>query len=293
MTTPSENSKQRDGALLRKPAWLKRKIAYAGKQLQVQNLVAMSGLHTVCREASCPNRSECYSNGTATFLVMGAVCTRRCRFCGVGKGDVAPLDWSEIDRVVQAVRSMELRHAVITSVTRDDLDDGGASFFAALVQAFRKELPNVTIELLIPDLEGRTESLRTVFECKPDILNHNIETVPSLYAAMRPQASYTRSLELLRSAAAVGLLTKSGMMVGLGEAENEVCRVLDDLYAQGCAIVTIGQYLQPSPTQHPVISYVTPEQFDRYREYGMAKGFKAVLAGPFVRSSYHAADLLP
>lgn len=292
MTTPPDNRSSSGDAPLRKPEWLKRKIAYAGKHLHVQNLVASSGLHTVCREASCPNRSECYSNGTATFLVMGAVCTRRCRFCGVGKGAVAPLDWTEIERVVEAVRTMQLRHAVITSVTRDDLDDGGASFFAKLVETFRRELPEVTVELLIPDLGGDVASLQTVFESRPDILNHNIETVPSLYAVMRPQADYARSLKVLHLAALQGLVVKSGMMVGLGESAGEVCGVLDDLFANGCSIVTIGQYLQPSPGQHPVAEYVNPEQFERYKEYGMALGFKAVLSGPFVRSSYHAADLI-
>lgn len=276
----------------RKPVWLRRAIAFTGMYAQIQRCIAVAGVHTVCKEAGCPNRSECFSKGTATFLVMGAICTRHCRFCSVDKGSVLPLDWKEIDRIIETVTAMKLRHTVITSVTRDDLQDGGASFFSALMSAFRERLPDVTVELLIPDLQGNGEALDIIFQSKPDILNHNVETVPSLYAEMRPQADYQRSLEVLQRAKSRGLITKSGLMVGMGETEVEMYQVLDDLYESGCSMVTIGQYLQPSAEQVTVKAYISPEQFKRYREYGLRKGFTKVLSGPFVRSSYHAAELV-
>jgi lipoyl synthase len=276
----------------RKPGWLKRPIAFQGKQQQVQEQIAAAGLHTVCREARCPNRSECFARGTATFLVMGAVCTRGCIFCSVGKGAPASLDWSEIDRIVDAAGSMKLGHVVITSVTRDDLPDGGASFLATLVEAFRSALPAVTVELLIPDLGGSEDALAVVFKSRPAVLNHNVETVPSLYPVIRPQADYRRSLAVLRQSAAAGLVTKSGLMVGLGEKPEEIQAVLDDLHTCGCAIVTIGQYLQPSPEQTAVVTYVSPEQFKTYQEYGEKKGVFRVVSGPFVRSSYNAAEVV-
>ncbi len=278
--------------LPRKPDWLKRPIAFQGKQHQVQKQIAAAGLHTVCREARCPNRSECFARGTATFLVMGAVCTRGCTFCSVGKGATAPLDWSEIDKIVEAAASMKLGHVVITSVTRDDLPDGGASFLAALVEAFRSALPEVTAELLIPDLGGSVDALAVVFKSRPAVLNHNVETVPSLYQVIRPQADYRRSLAVLRQSADAGLVTKSGLMVGLGEQPEEIQAVLDDLQSCGCSIVTIGQYLQPSPEQTAVITYVSPEQFEAYRKYGEKRGISRVVSGPFVRSSYNAAEVI-
>ena len=286
--TPAASSERQQ----RKPFWLRRPIAFQGKQHQVNQQIDASGLHTVCKEARCPNRSECFARGTATFLVMGSVCTRGCAFCSVDKGIADSLDWSEIDRVVDAARTMKLCHVVVTSVTRDDLPDGGASFFRALVGAFRSALPEVTIELLIPDLKGDAGALEMVFSSRPDILNHNVETVPSLYSSIRPQAAYYRSLEVLRSAAGAGLVTKSGLMVGMGESPREIFDVLDDLHQCGCSIVTIGQYLQPSPRQTAVIEYVSLEQFDAYRVYGEQKGIARVSAGPFVRSSYHAAGII-
>jgi lipoic acid synthetase len=275
---------------LRKPQWLKRKMAFQGKQAEVDRFIADFGLHTVCKEARCPNRGECFSRGTATFLVMGAVCTRHCAFCSVQKGQTAPLDWDEIARVVDAAKKMNLRHAVITSVTRDDLPDGGALFFAELVDAFRRSLPGVTVELLIPDLQGDVRALETVFASRPDVLNHNVETVPSLYATMRPQADYQRSLELIGHAAKYGLVAKSGIMVGLGETVKEVALVMDDLRRHNCTVLTIGQYLQPTGGQAPVQQYVTPEQFELYRNTGLEMGFTGILSGPFVRSSYRAAE---
>jgi len=290
MGVPSENASSSDAVSQRKPLWLRRTMAHRGKFRQINNLIDALHLHTVCREAACPNRSECFSCGTATFLVMGAVCTRTCAFCGVEKGTIAPLDLDEIPRLVEAVRAMRLRHAVITSVTRDDLHDGGASFFATLVAALRRDCPDTTVELLIPDLKGDHASQDRVFASAPDILNHNIETVPALYPALRPQAQFERSLELIRRAANAGLLTKSGIMVGLGETEAQVLAVLDELHENGCSIITIGQYLQPSPNQAMVKEFIEPERFDAYRRYGMDRGFLDVVAGPFVRSSYHAAD---
>ncbi len=276
----------------RKPPWLKRPIAFQGKQETVRRRLAESGLHTVCHEARCPNRSECFARGTMTFLVMGPVCTRACRFCSVSQGSAYPLDYNEIGRVVETVRKMNLHHVVVTSVTRDDLPDGGAGFFADLVTSFRHALPEVVVELLIPDLKGEIRSLSKVFGSRPDILNHNVETVPSLYPSIRPQADYDRSLAVLSSAVKTGLVAKSGIMVGLGETPEEVDAVLDDLRKAGCSIVTIGQYLQPTPQQIEVKQYVSPQMFGEYERYGREKGIKCVIAGPFVRSSYKAADIM-
>jgi lipoyl synthase len=275
--------------LIRKPYWLRRPMAHEGKQEQVKE--QLNSVHTVCTEAKCPNRGECFAHGTATFLVMGAVCTRRCIFCSVGKGVVKPLDWGEIDRVVEAAVSMQLHHLVITSVTRDDLPDGGASFFAKLVNVARERINDITIELLIPDMQGDHAALSAVFASRPDVLNHNVETVPSLYHTVRPQADYRQSLSVLRSASEAELLTKSGMMVGLGESKKDVFSVMDDLAGAGCSIVTIGQYLQPTPEQTPVVRYVTPEEFKEYRDYGEKKDLH-VVAGPFVRSSYNALKIM-
>ncbi|MBN1577598.1 MAG: lipoyl synthase [Chitinispirillaceae bacterium] len=276
----------------RKPSWLKRSMAFGGKQGQVRRLLAAFGLRTVCSEAKCPNRSECYAQGTATFLVMGPVCTRNCSFCSVMKGSPMPLSKDEINRVVEAVRAMKLHHVVITSVTRDDLCDGGASFFAEMVAAFRRNAAGVTIELLIPDLKGDPDALATVLRSRPDILNHNVETVPSLYRTIRPQADYHRSLLVLQRASRFGLATKSGLMVGLGESPEEVFSVLDDLKTCGCRVVTIGQYLQPSPHQTPVKAFISPQQFKVFAAYGEKTGIPKVVAGPFVRSSYHASKIM-
>jgi lipoic acid synthetase len=223
---------------------------------------------------------------------MGTVCTRNCTFCSVTKGIPGPLDKNEIHRIITAAKVMKLNHVVITSVTRDDLPDGGASFIAEIVHTFRKSLPKITIEILIPDLKGDLEALETVFAGRPDILNHNIETVPSLYRDIRPQANYNRSLLVLSAAKKSGLLTKSGLMVGLGEKTHEVLSVLDDLKRVGCSIVTIGQYLQPSSNQKQVKRYISPEEFQQYATYGENAGIKKVMAGPYVRSSYHAAEVM-
>ena len=264
-------------------------MAHQGKQEQVKQL--LNDVRTVCAEARCPNRGECFAQGTATFLVMGAVCTRRCIFCSVEKGGVEPLDWGEIDRVVEAAKSMQLQHLVITSVTRDDLLDGGASFFAKLVSVVREQCNGVSIELLIPDMQGDPAALSTVFGSRPDVLNHNVETAPSLYKTVRPQANYRQSLLVLKGASEAELITKSGMMVGLGETNREVFSVIDDLAEAGCSIITIGQYLQPTSKQTPVVRYVTPDEFALFRDYG-EKNNLHIVAGPFVRSSYNALKIM-
>lgn len=278
----------------RLPSWLKRPLAYAGRYDEVDAALSAASLHTVCREAKCPNRSECFSSGTATFLVMGPVCTRACRFCGVSHGEPEPLDKDEPGRVCAAAAAMGITHAVVTSVTRDDLPDGGASHFAEIIRLFRERLPRVTVEVLVPDFRGSIPAMETVLAAGPHVFNHNIETVPRLYPAIRPQALYRRSLEILAKAARSGveLKIKSGLMVGLGETPDEVMETLRDIHESGCRLMTIGQYLRPSKDQAPVAEFVTPERFDGYRTHALAMGFASVQAGPFVRSSYKAETMM-
>jgi lipoic acid synthetase len=273
------------------PAWLRKQLPPAGSAIRVKNAIADNNLHTVCDAARCPNRAECFSCGTATFLIMGNVCTRNCGFCGVEHGAPLTIDEKEPENVAASARALNLRHIVITSVTRDDLDDGGAGHFVRTVEACRSLNPASTIEILIPDFNGSAPAVGQVLSCRPDILNHNVETVPRLYPAVRPRAEYRRSMEILAAAAASGLAVKSGFMAGLGESEAEILSVLADLRSAGCSIVTIGQYLQPSAKQLAIASFVTPEQFDSYKQAGRRLGFKAVVAGPFVRSSYHAREV--
>ncbi len=248
------------------------------------------GLHTVCEEAACPNLGECWGQGTATFLILGSRCTRNCAFCNIPAGAPQPVDQEEPVRVAEAVAAMGLGHAVITSVTRDDLPDGGAEFFAATIQNIRLRAPGCTVEVLIPDFQGSREALTVVMEARPEVLNHNLETVPRLYPRIRPQAVYGRSLSLLKAAKGMhpGGLTKSGLMVGLGESREEVLAVMRDLRAAGCDLLTIGQYLSPSASHAPVERYWEPGEFESLREEGEALGFNSVQSGPLVRSSYHA-----
>ncbi|MCW8797169.1 MAG: lipoyl synthase [Chlorobium sp.] len=276
----------------RKPDWLKMRLSGTANFASTKKLIAGYGLNTVCRAAMCPNLQECWSSGTATFLLLGDSCTRSCRFCAVTSTSDLPLpDPEEPRKIAKAVRIMQLGHVVLTSVTRDDLADGGSKAWAATIDAVRAENPEVSIECLIPDLQGDHDALHRIMIMSPDVLNHNVETVPSLYGAVRPEADYIRSLEVLRLAQQeYSLQTKSGLMVGMGETEQEVCRVLDDLARVGCRHVTIGQYLQPSSKHLPVHSFVTPECFDRYRKYALESGFRHVQSGPYVRSSYHAVD---
>ncbi len=276
----------------RKPDWLKLRLAGTAQFASTKKLIAGYGLNTVCRSAQCPNLHECWSSGTATFLLLGSTCTRSCRFCAVGtRQSPPPPDPDEPVHVAEAVRKMKLTHVVLTSVTRDDLPDGGSDAWAKTITCIREINPATTIECLIPDFRGNCDALHRVMDLRPDVLNHNVETVPSLYAAVRPEADYRQSLDIIRLASKTyGLPAKSGLMVGMGETAEEVGTVLDDLVACGCSHVTIGQYLQPSSAHYQVQRYVTPEEFERYRILAGEKGCTTVQSGPYVRSSYHAAE---
>ncbi len=278
-----------------KPDWLKVRLRMGEDYLAVQRLINDLSLHTVCQEARCPNIYECWSNRTATFMIAGDVCTRRCGFCAVSKGTPRPLDRQEPWHVAQAVRKLNLQHAVITSVNRDDRADGGAAHFAATIRAVRALNPHCKIEVLIPDFEGNDEALDIVLDAQPDVLNHNTETVPRLYRRVRPQARYHEwTLKLLQRAAERrdrdrrGMLTKSGIMVGLGETTQEIIETMRDLRSVDCDILTIGQYLQPAPQRLRVEKFYTPEEFAEFKRLGLEMGFRYVESGPLVRSSYHA-----
>ena len=277
---------------LRKPDWLKVTANSGQANESVMELLRSLNLHTVCEEAGCPNCGECFARRTATFLILGSLCTRNCRFCAVAKGSPLPPDPDEPEKLAEAVMRLGLKHAVITSVTRDDLPDGGADHFARVIQAIRAAQPGnpPAIEVLIPDLQGNWAALHKIVAARPEILNHNIETVPRLYPSVRPKASYQRSLSLLAAAKkeCPDLLTKSGLMVGLGESPAEVTGVMQDLRSAACDLLTIGQYLAPSRQHHPVVAYIHPDQFAVYRQIAENMGFRHVAAGPLVRSSYHA-----
>ncbi|MGH9369796.1 MAG: lipoyl synthase [Thermoanaerobaculia bacterium] len=284
---------------LRRPEWLKVRANTTGEYEQVRAMMRRLSLVTVCEEARCPNIHECWARErTATFMLMGDVCTRHCGFCAVGKGKPGELDREEPERVAEAAAELSLSHTVVTSVNRDDLQDGGAAHFAATIRAIRRRLPGCTVEVLIPDFCGDPEALETVLAEEPEILNHNTETVPRLYRRVRPQARYERSLELLARADArrhrIGspMKTKSGVMVGLGETMEELLATLSDLRAAGCDIATVGQYLQPYEKRLPVERYYTPGEFEWIRTEGEAMGFARVESGPLVRSSYHAKRAL-
>ncbi len=274
----------------RLPSWLKRTIPPAGAKSRVAAQLSMQGLSTVCEEARCPNRSECYCDGTATFLLMGDRCTRSCRFCAVSKAAPQPLPADEAERILEAVKALGLRYVVLTSVTRDDLFDGGASHFAGVVRTLKQALPKLGVEVLVPDFNGDPAAQQTIFDSPVDCFNHNVEMVPRLYAALRPEAGYEQSLTLLRRAkAALTIPVKSGIMVGLGERDEEVYALIDALARCSVDILTIGQYLQPSSEQVAVARYVEPALFERYKEYALGAGIGHVEAGPFIRSSYKAA----
>lgn len=280
------------GKSILKPEWVKVK-AYDHKAISRLHTDLKSRiLHTVCEEANCPNRSECFSSGTATFMILGFICTRHCRFCNVSGGEPLQPDLKEPERLAQAVRAMQLKHVVITSVTRDDLPDGGAGQFAACVEAIRELEEDVTVELLIPDLHGNFKALETILRAKPDVLNHNIETVLRLYPKVRPEANYEGSLALLHYVRkqSPDIRTKSGIMVGLGETEEEMVKVFEDLRQAGCDYLTIGQYLRPTKAHLEVVDYIHPEQFKNYEYLAYRLGFRHVASGPLVRSSYHASQ---
>ncbi len=274
----------------RKPAWLKRGIPAGAAFRKVPDLLRRGGLHTVCEEALCPNRGECFSRGTATFLILGDRCTRDCRFCSVAHGPTGPPDPDEPARVAEAVREMGLQYVVITSVTRDDLEDGGAGLFARTIQEIRARNPEALVEVLIPDFQGDEQALCKVLDARPDVLNHNLETVPRLYPAARPGAVYRRSLELLERVGRYdpAIPVKSGLMLGLGETRREIDRTLRDLREAGCGLLTLGQYLQPTRKHLPVHRFVPPSEFEEWRGVALDLGFGEVASGPFVRSSYRA-----
>jgi len=272
----------------RRPQWLKVKVPGGPGYTEIKSLVSKHRLHTVCEEARCPNIAECWSRRTATFMILGDVCTRSCGFCAVKTGRPIGIDFDEPRRVADAVMRLSLRHAVITSVNRDELPDGGAGIFAATIREIRRRLPSCHVEVLIPDFRGDELALNTVIAAKPDILNHNIETIERLYPTVRPQADYAQSLRLLSRAKATGMLTKSGFMMGLGETLDEAKVLLNHLYQAGVDIATIGQYLQPTPQHLPVRRFVSPQEFYELRDYGLRAGLRHVEAGPLVRSSYHA-----
>ncbi|AKA69383.1 lipoyl synthase [Clostridium scatologenes] len=277
------------GVAVKKPEWLKKRISY-GKIDKTEKLLRGLELNTVCEGAQCPNINECFGHKITTFMILGNICTRGCRFCAVQKGIAQKLDPNEPMNVAKASKALGLRHVVITSVTRDDLPDGGAEHYFKTVKAIKKLNPSVTIELLIPDLKGNWEALKRILDAKPDILNHNLETVASLYKTVRPQAQYERSLELLRKAKEIDskIYTKSGIMVGLGEKVQEVNALMDDLRTVKCDIITIGQYLRPSEEHLEVVKYVHPNDFEAYKTTALQKGFKYASAEVFVRSSYNA-----
>ena len=277
-----------------RPRWLRAPAPAGDNYRDLKTLVDGLNLHTVCESAACPNVGECWNHRTATFMILGNVCTRRCGFCNVQKGVPLEVDLDEPRRVAEACATLGLRYAVVTSVNRDDRPDGGAALFATTIRAIRERLPGCKVEVLIPDLQGSQEALALVLDAAPDVLNHNIETVPRLYRQVRFGARYARSIELLRRASEMcpAIPTKSGLMLGLGESSEEVLAVLRDLRAAGVRVVTIGQYLRPTPAHLPVLRYVPPEEFLMYRDAGLALGFSHVESGPLVRSSYHAAQAL-
>lgn len=280
--------KKEEVSFRRKPEWLKIKLPRGFKASQVVEMLNERHIHTICSSGMCPNRAECWGNGTATFMLCGAVCTRNCRFCNVTGGKPGPLDPQEIEDIVRSVKELKLKHVVITSVTRDDLPDGGARHWAAMIRHLHEECPGVTMEVLIPDMQGNTDLLDIILAEHPDVISHNLETVRRLTPEVRRVATYDRSLQVLEYLARKGANTKSGIMLGLGETEEEVLQAMDDLRAVGCRIMTIGQYLQPSKLHYPVQDYIHPDKFEEYRLKGIEKGFAHIESAPMVRSSYHA-----
>jgi lipoic acid synthetase len=272
----------------RHPSWLKVRLSHGEASAEVRRLLHDLKLNTVCHSAHCPNLGECWGAGTATFLILGNICTRHCTFCAVPKGIPAPVDLFEAERVAEAAERLHLKHVVVTSVTRDDLPDGGASLFAATIHAIRKRLPQSTVEVLIPDFQGNLSALNVILSTHPDILNHNLETVPRLYPTVRPQASYSGSLNLIQIASEFGVTTKSGLMLGLGESLEEIHQVMQDLRNVGCHILTLGQYLQPTSKHLPVSRFLPPEEFAKLKQQGLDLGFHYIESGPLVRSSYLA-----
>jgi len=276
----------------RRPSWLKKRISINDQQNQVYDMLKGLNLHTVCQGAQCPNISECFGKGTATFMILGDICTRNCRFCAVTTGQPEPLDTDEPRRLAIATRELKLKHVVITSVTRDDLSDGGAGHFARTINALHKEVPEVAIEVLTPDFQGDEAALKTVVQSRPNIYNHTLETVPRLYTQVRPMADYHRSLEVLKKVRGIDseIYTKSGIMLGLGEKRFEVSEVMSDLREVDCNIITVGQYLRPSMEHLEISEYIHPETFQEIEREAKDLGFLYVASGPFVRSSFNASE---
>ena len=271
-----------------KPDWLRVKLPTGKEYAQVRKLVDEHKLHTICESGNCPNMGECWGAGTATFMILGNICTRSCGFCAVATGMPSAVDWQEPARVANSVKLMQVKHAVLTSVDRDDLKDGGSIIWVETVETIRKESPGTTLETLIPDFMGKWENLQRIIDVKPEIVSHNLETVRRLTRQVRIQAQYDRSLEVLRRLKEGGCKTKSGVMLGLGETDEEIRETMQDLANNNVDILTLGQYLQPTPKHLPVAEFVTPERFEEYKEYGLSLGFRYVESGPLVRSSYHA-----
>lgn len=272
----------------KKPDWLRVKLPTGAEYAQVRNLVDKHKLHTICESGNCPNMGECWGAGTATFMILGNICTRSCSFCAVATGRPGAVDWDEPYRVASSVSLMNVKHCVITSVDRDDLADGGSILWVKTIQAVREQSPLTTMETLIPDFKGVWENLERLLEEKPEVVSHNLETVRRLTREIRIQAKYDRSLEVLKRISKSGLRTKSGIMLGLGESEEEIYEAMDDLLESGVQILTLGQYLQPSKKHHEVVEFIHPDQFSLFKEIGLKKGFRYVESGPMVRSSYHA-----
>lgn len=272
----------------RRPEWLKVRAPGGESFTKIKQMMRSKSLHTVCEEARCPNISECWSSGTATFMIHGDTCTRSCGFCAVKTGRPLPVDYDEPRRVAEAIQQMNLVHAVITSVNRDELPDGGSTIWATTIRETRRLSPNTSIEVLVPDFKGKLENLHRIIEEKPDILNHNTETVPRLYRRVRPQGKYPWTLDVLKESKRLGMRTKTGVMLGLGETKEEIIEVMKDLVNVGCDILTLGQYLQPTKNHLPVDRFVHPDEFAEYKVIGLELGFNYVESGPLVRSSYHA-----
>jgi lipoic acid synthetase len=271
-----------------KPDWLKIKVPKGKEYIGVREVIDRNRLHTICTSGQCPNKEECWGRGTATFMILGNICTRSCKFCSVPTGRPLPADEAEPDRIAESVHKMNLKHCVITSVDRDDLEDGGAHIWAATIRSVKALNPGTTIETLVPDFRGRRELLQIVIDARPEVISHNLETVRRLTPQVRSAAIYARSLEVVGWIAQSGIRSKSGIMLGLGETEEEVISTMDDLREVGCEVMTIGQYLQPTLNHLPVLEYIRPEQFEKYRKIGLEKGFRHVESGPLVRSSYRA-----
>lgn len=273
---------------VKKPDWLRVKLPTGEEYVKVRGIVSKHKLHTICESGNCPNMGECWGAGTATFMILGNICTRSCGFCAVATGKPRPVDWDEPKRVAESVKLMGVKHCVITSVDRDDLKDGGSIIWAETIKEIRAISPETKFECLIPDFAGKWENLQRIIDVQPDIVSHNMETVRRLTSQVRIQAKYDRSLEVLKRLDAAGVKTKSGIMLGLGETEQEIFESIDDLASVNCDVLTMGQYLQPTPKHLPVARFIHPDEFKAYKDYALQKGFRFVESGPLVRSSYHA-----